>query len=106
MLRKKNRFMRLLKPFSVMLIMFLTFAMVWIRSSYVSLEYNIRDLEKKKIEFTRTGKLIAAEKASLISAERFGKVVADGFAFPDRMKVVYVKSIKDGDSYKASFKER
>jgi hypothetical protein len=105
MLRKKNRFIRLLKPFSVMLILFLTFAIVWVRSSYVSLEYNIRDLEKKKAELMRSGKLIAAEKTSLISAERFGKIAAEGFTFPDRIRVVHVKSIKDGDSYKASFKE-
>lgn len=103
--RKKNRFIQFLKPFSVLLIMVLTFAIVWIRSSYVSLEYNIRDLEKKKTELMKTGKLIAAEKASLISAERFGKVVAEGFTFPDRIKVVHVKSTKDGDSYKASFKK-
>lgn len=106
MMRRKNRFIQLLKPFSIMLILFLTFAIVWVRSSCVSIEYNIRDLEKKKTELMRSGKLVAAAKTRLTSAERFGKIAAEGFTFPDRIRVVHVKSIEDRDSYKVSLKKR
>lgn len=110
MFRKENRLICLLKPVSVVLLLLSIFTIVWLRSSFVSLEYSISSLEKKRTELMRDRKLLAAERAGLLSVERFEKVanstVNGGFAFPDRVKVVYVKRAKDKEPYMASFTER
>jgi hypothetical protein len=104
--RKGNRLTGVLKPVCIVLLLISVFFIVWLRSSFVSFEYSISSLEKKKAELMRDGKMLAAERASLLSVERFEKVAANGFTFPDRVKVVYVKRAKDNEPYRASFKEK
>ncbi len=106
MLRKRNRFFCLLKPLSVMLLLFLVFSMVWLRSSVVSLEYRLGNLEKKKAELMRDRKLLAAEQANLLYVGRLQAVAADGagLTFPDRVRVVYVAKAKDKEALKASLR--
>lgn len=102
MLRRESRLLWIMKPLSVLALLFSVFLMVWLKSSVVSLEYSISSLEKKKTELMRERKLFAAERANLLSVERFQNVAANGFEFPDRVKVVYVKSLKTTDTYTAS----
>lgn len=109
--RRKNRLIGMLKPVSVVLLLFSIFSIVWLRSSFVSLEYSISSLEKKKTALMRDMKMLAAERASLMSVERFERVanngaVNGGFAFPDRVKVVHVKKANDKEPYMASFNKR
>ncbi|MEW6739652.1 MAG: hypothetical protein ACOYU2_01340 [Nitrospirota bacterium] len=111
MIRRQNRLIAMLKPLSIAMLLLSIFSIVWLRSSFVSLEYGISSLEKKKSVLMKDRKMLAAERASLLSVERFEKVagnstVNSGFAFPDRVKVVYVKKAKDNEPYRASFKER
>ncbi|MDI6727476.1 MAG: hypothetical protein QMD44_00950 [Thermodesulfovibrionales bacterium] len=111
MIRRQNRLLAMLKPLSIAMLLLSIFSIVWLRSSFVSLEYSISSLEKKKSVLMRDRKMLAAERASLLSVERFEKVavsntVNGGFTFPDRVKVVYVKKAKDNEPYRASFKER
>ncbi|MCL4536381.1 MAG: hypothetical protein M1610_02150 [Nitrospirae bacterium] len=109
--RRENRLIYLLKPISVVLLLFSIFSIVWLRSSFVSLEYRISSLEKKKTVLMRDMKMLAADRANLMSVERFEKVanngtVNGGFAFPDRVKVVHVKKAKDKESYMAAFNKK
>ncbi len=111
MIRRQNRLLAILKPLSIAMLLLSIFSIVWLRSSFVSLEYCISSLEKKKSVLMRDRKMLVAEKASLLSVERFEKVTGNsaingGFTFPDRVKVVYVKKAKDNEPYRASFKER
>ncbi|MDI6800471.1 MAG: hypothetical protein QMD01_00220 [Thermodesulfovibrionales bacterium] len=101
--RSSSRMIFILKPFSIALLLFSIFAIVWLRSSIVSLEYNISNLEKKRIALMTERKTLAAERARLVSVERFKNVAAKGFTFPDRVKVVHVKRAGDKETYKASF---
>lgn len=106
MIRKENRFLSVLKPLVVVMLLISVFGIVWLRSSFVTIEYRISSLEKKKTGLLRDRKMLAAERASLLSVERIGSVAADKFAFPDRVKVVYVKKSRDEEPYRASFAGR
>ncbi|MBI3591960.1 MAG: hypothetical protein HY099_00465 [Nitrospirae bacterium] len=102
--RKRNRFACLVKPFSSVLLLFLIFGIVWLRSSVVSLEYSLSNLEKKKMELTRDKKALMAEQANLLYIGRLESVAANGagLGFPDRVRVVYVKKAKNKEAYRAS----
>ncbi len=78
--------------------------LVWIRSSIVSLEYKISSLEEKKTELIISREMLIAERASLLSIERFKNtaLVDEKFVFPDRVRVVHVKRTVDIEPYKAS----
>jgi hypothetical protein len=101
---KKGKLDCLLKIFLVSFSLSLIFAVVWIRSSYFNLEYTIHGLEKKKAELIKTRKLLLAQRANLISAQRFGNFIAGGFTYPDRIKVTYVKEHKEENLQKVSYK--
>lgn len=104
--RRRNKVVSFLKPLSVMLLLFLIFTIIWLRSSVVSIEYGLSNLEKKKMELTKEKKLLAAEQANLLYVGRLQTAAADGagLAFPDRVKVVYVTKAKDKEALKASLK--
>jgi len=108
MIRRKNRFVELLKPLSIMLLLFSIFGTVWLRSGIVSLEYRLSRLENKKKELMRDTKVLLAERANLLSVERFEKVAMDGtgFTFPDRVKVVFVKKANEQEPRKAALLTR
>lgn len=105
MINKRKRYDFLIKFSLISLLLTLMFALVSVRSSCFSLEYKIHSLEKKKNELVKMRKILLAERASLISAERFGNFVAGAFTYPDRVRVTYVKDIKKDEIYKASYKE-
>ncbi|HEX8947330.1 MAG TPA: hypothetical protein VF790_00125 [Dissulfurispiraceae bacterium] len=104
--RKRNRFVVLLKPLSVLLLLFLVFGVVWLRSSVVSLEYKLRKLEERKAELLRDKKVLVAEQANLLYIGRLQSASVDGAAltFPDRVKVVYVAKAQDKEALKASLR--
>ncbi|MGD0281997.1 MAG: hypothetical protein ABSB95_06510 [Dissulfurispiraceae bacterium] len=104
--RKQNRVISLLKPVSLLLLLFLIFVIVWLRSSVVSLEYSLSNLENRRAELTRERKLLAAEQANLLYIGRLQSVASNGtgFGFPDRVRVVYVNASPGRDMYKASFR--
>jgi hypothetical protein len=102
--RKNNWFIALLKPVSLLTLLFMVFGIVWLRSSVVSLEYSLSNLEKKRAELMREKKGLAAEQANLLYIGRLQSVASNGtgFEFPDRVRVVYVKASGKSDIYKAS----
>lgn len=88
---KKSFFSAIARPLLVFMVILSAFTIVWIRSTVVSLEYSINNLEKKKMQAMRESKLLAAEKANLLSIEKLEKVASNSFVIPDRVKVVQVK---------------
>lgn len=103
--RRKSHFSVVWKASALACAVLLVFTIVWIRSAVVSLEYQLSSLDHKKIELMKEGKVLGAERASLIAVKRFEAVAsADGnLVFPDRMKVVHVKNGRQGATYTASF---
>ena len=102
--KKSNWFMALLKPVSLLTLLFMIFGIVWLRSSVVSLEYSLSNLEKKRSELMREKKVLAAEQANLLYIGRLQSVASNGtgFEFPNRVRVVYVRASGKRDIYKAS----
>jgi len=102
---KQSWFISFLKPVLLVVLLFLVFGVVWLRSSVVSLEYSISSLEKKRSELMRESKTLAAEQANLLYIGRIRSVAFNGIGleFPDRVRVVYVNTAPDRGFYRASF---
>lgn len=88
----------------IMVIIALVFCLVSLRSGIVSYEYALSSLEKKKAELSRTMKSLQAEKARLLSVERFESLASHGFVFPDRVRVVWVSNGEPKDAMTASYR--
>jgi len=96
--RQRNMLSYVIKPLLVVFLLCGLFGIVWIRSSFISLEYTISELENKKADRLRETKMLLAEKASLMSMYKVEKTAMRelGLVFPDRTRVVYVKESAEG----------
>lgn len=70
--------------------LFAIFAILWIRSNVISMEYRLSSLEEKKKKMLNERRLLLAEKSSLTSFVRINNVDGLFLVFPDRRKVVYI----------------
>ena len=97
-LHRRSMVSYMIKPLFITFLLCGLFGIVWLRSNFISMEYTISELENKKAERLREGKMLMAEKAALISMHRVDKTaVRDiGLVFPDRKKVVYVREKTQG----------
>lgn len=96
----------IVKPLLVVFLIFCVFGLVYLRSSFLTLEYSLGDLEKKKMDCLKERKMLLAEKTSLVS---FAKLEAsyndgEGLVLPKRVKVVHTSKQKGHLPYKASLK--
>jgi hypothetical protein len=91
-------------PLCIALLLCGVFGIVWLRSSFISMEYGISELEKVRLEKLRETKMLMAEKAALLSMQKVEKtaVATLGLVFPNRTKVVAVKE-KSSGPLKASY---
>ncbi len=105
------------KPLCMVLLLFGLFGLIWLRSNVVSLAYELRSLEEKKIAALKDMKSSLAERASLMSLEKIdasfkGSVQGEtvyansGYVFPDRVRVVHIKQNRRPESLKASLEIR
>lgn len=95
------------KVFSCFLVVLGVFGLVWLRSSIRSVEYEIGALERELGGVQKGRKVLVAERASLFSIQKTGKIAGEriGLDFPDRAKVFYVKRDKGDIPYEASFRK-
>jgi hypothetical protein len=102
---RKNRMVSAIKVISSLLIVISVFSIVWLRASVTSLEYRLSSLEKVKMEALRDQKSLVAQKAGLMALARVEKadLTGMGFSFPERKRVVYVKSADFNGPYKAAY---
>jgi len=70
--------------------LFAIFAILWVRSNVISVEYRLSSLEEKKKEMLNERRLLLAEKASLTSFVRINNSDGHFLVFPDRRKIVYI----------------
>lgn len=92
------------KPLLILFLIFGVFGLVYLRSSFVGLEYSLGDLEKKKMNYLKERKMLLAEKTKLLSFAQLETSYNDneGFFLPDRIKVIHVNKQKRSQPYKAS----
>jgi hypothetical protein len=107
MRKKRSLFFFVLKPLLLILLVLSFFAVLGQKNAFTGIEYRINMLEKKKMELIKEGKYLTAEKVKLASIQNITKVAAnsEGFNFPDRKKVIYVKTIKEPVPYTASYQQ-
>jgi hypothetical protein len=98
----------IIKPLLIGLLIFGVFGLVYLRSSFVKLEYSIADLETKKINCLTERKMLLAEKTSLLSFAKLEESpgASGGFVLPDRIKVIHVDKQNRSLPYKASLERR
>jgi len=98
----------IIRPLLIALLIFGVFGLVYLRSSFVKLEYSVGDLEKKKINCLRERKMLLAEKTSLLSFAKLEESpgASDSFVLPDRIKVIHVDKQNRSLPYKASLERR
>ncbi|MEW6674571.1 MAG: hypothetical protein AB1348_00875 [Nitrospirota bacterium] len=98
----KNMLSFIVKFLCVALLLFGVFGLVWLRSSIINLEYNLGDLEKKRMEHLKERTLLLAERASLLSPLH----LTHGFVFPDRVRVIHVKKQRGPAPYKVALQRK
>jgi hypothetical protein len=107
------------KPVCIIILLFGLFGLVWLRSSVVSIAYDLRTLEEKKMAAQKETKMLLAGRSKAISLASIGSslqgqvqgrgngdaklVVGSGYVFPDRVKVIHIKKQTGPETYKASF---
>lgn len=105
------------KPLCIGILLLGLFCMVWLRSGVVSISYDLRKLEEKKMEALKDMKTLLADRSKVISLANISstlqsqgqrqdngdyKRVSSGYVFPDRVKVIHVKKHTGPETYKAS----
>jgi len=98
----------ILRPLLIALLLVGVFGLVYLRSSVMTLEYCLGDLEKTRRNYLRERKMLLAEKTSLLSFERVEASLSRsrGFVLPDRIRVIHVKNRKETLPYNASLERK
>ncbi len=95
------------KPLMIALLIIGIFSLVYLRSSFLKLEYSLGDLEKKRMNYLRERKMLLAEKIRMISYAQLEASHSDdeGFTQPDRTKVIHLYRQKGSQPYRASLEK-
>jgi cell division protein FtsL len=105
--RKKNPFLIFLRVMLVLLPVVLIFAIIWLRSNIVAVEYELGQLEKQKRALRSERIQLVAEKAELTSLDKIERLAVRrfGLAYTDRKKVVFVRETPQPAPFSAGFGE-
>lgn len=90
----------------IIFILFAIFAILWVRSNVISVEYRLSSLEEKKKELLRENRLLLAERAALTSFVSINQAQGNSLVFPDRKKVVYISGSPESLVKSASFNKK
>lgn len=102
-LNRRGMLSLIIKPLFGLFILCSIFTIVWLRSSLVAIEYEISNLESHKMKMQRQTRLLVAERAELLSAQRIRLVMArQGFDRLDRTRVVMMKRSSEGAPQKVA----
>lgn len=103
-----NILLFILKPLLFAFLILAVFGLVYLRSSFVKLEYSLGDLENKKTDCMRERKMLIAERTSLLSFAKFESAhnELEQFVLPDRVKVIHVDRKRGHLPYKVSLEKR
>lgn len=102
----KFSFMSLLQWLMLLLIGVSIFAVLWIRSNVLALEYRLGQLEERKKALLREQKALLAERASVSSFSRIEKSENLYLRFPDRKSVIYITKKAEDSVSTISFTQK
>ncbi len=102
---RKSMLSYIVKPLFCIFLLCSVFAIVWLRSNLISIEYEISRLESEKIQKQRETRLLVAERAEILSFQKIKLVtVKQGLDLVDRTRVLKVK--RPTDAHRASYEMR
>ncbi len=92
--RRRRGLSRVLKPVLFVIPVALVFSIIWLRSSFVALEYELGHLQILRAELIKEQRELIARKASMASMKKIERIAVSkmGFVYPDRRRVFFVKS--------------
>jgi cell division protein FtsL len=101
---KKTRKWLLLKLGLFLYLVMGLFALIWLRTAIINMEYELAELNTQKLALLREGKYLMAKRASLYSAMKVEDIATKrlGMNLPDRENIFYVKRTKKAGAYMAS----
>jgi len=105
---KMNILSCIFKPLLILLLIFGAFSLVYLRSSFLKLEYSLGDLEKRKMDCLKERKILLAEKTGLLSFAKLevSQSENESFILPDRVKVIHLSKEKRDLPQRASLEKR
>ncbi len=110
-----NMLSLLYKPLCVVILLLGLFGLIWLRSSVVTIAYDLRNLEEKKMDSLKERNILLAERAKLMSIEKIeasfhggvneGVRLASGEnMFSNRVRVIHIKRNHAPAPYRASLR--
>ncbi len=108
-----NMLSLLYKPLCVVILLSGLFGLIWLRSGVVTIAYDLRNLEEKKMDSLKDRKILLAERAKLMSLEKIDasfrgnlqadtKLAAGDNMFSNRVRVIHIKRNSVPGTYKVS----
>ena len=105
------------KPLCVVILLSGLFGLIWLRSGVVTIAYDLRNLEEKKMDSLKDRKLLLAERAKLMSLEKIDasfrgnvkgetRLVTGENMFSNRVRVIHIKRNSVPGTYRASLQVR
>ena len=103
----------LYKPLCVVILLSGLFGLIWLRSGVVTIAYDLRNLEEKKMDSLKDRKILMAERAKLMSLEKIDasfrgnlqaetRLAAGDNMFSNRVRVIHIKRNSVPGTYKVS----
>ncbi len=102
------------KPLCVVILLLGLFGLIWLRSSVVTIAYDLRNLEESKMASLNDRNILLAERAKLMSIEKIdasfrgsaqedSRLAAAGHnMFSNRVRVIHIKRNSMPGPYRAS----
>ncbi|GAB4541519.1 MAG: hypothetical protein Fur0020_10950 [Thermodesulfovibrionia bacterium] len=84
------------------------FLVIWLRTAIVNIEYEIGELNTKKVALLREERLLMAKRSSFYSARMIEDMATKrlGMSEPNRENIFHVKAVTSASVYKASMPSR
>ncbi|UCH44888.1 MAG: hypothetical protein JSV11_11400, partial [Nitrospiraceae bacterium] len=95
-----------LKLFIGVYMAFCLFSIIWLRAAIVDLEYELGELDTKRVALLRERKIVVARRSNFYSSEKIEKVAMKrlGMALPERGNIYYVNATPGASTYRTSMK--
>jgi hypothetical protein len=103
----------LYKPLCAVILLLGLFGLIWLRSSVVTVAYDLRNLEEKKMDSLKERNILLAERAKFMSLEKIGAsfrgsmhesptLAASENIFSNRVRVIHIQRNGTPGPYRAS----
>ena len=81
---------------------------MYLRSSFITLEYSVASLEKQKNSYLKERKMLLAQKSGFLGFDKLGASLNKDqkFIIPDRLRVIHIQQAQRYMPHKASLESQ